>query len=389
MKMRSRLFTSESVSEGHPDKICDQVSDAVLDGMLALDAAARGGIETLCTKDYLLVAGEARAPSQFDAPAIEEIARGVVRQLGYDIAGFNWSSLKIDVRVHTQSPDIARGVDAGNRDSEGAGDQGMMFGYACDETPELMPAAIHYSHEILRNLARVRKSAAVPLLLPDSKSQITVLYENDIPKRIETIVVSSHHRESIGSDEVRAIVEPVVRETIPAGWIDDQTRLLVNPTGRFVVGGPESDTGLTGRKIIVDTYGGAAPHGGGAFSGKDPTKVDRSAAYAARYLAKNVVAAGLAKRCQIQLAYAIGVPEPVSVMLDTGGTATVDEGRIAAVLTELVDLRPRGIIRHLGLDRPIYFKTAAYGHFGRSPEADGAFSWERTDLVPDLRSCFA
>jgi S-adenosylmethionine synthetase len=385
----SFLFTSESVSEGHPDKICDQISDAILDSFLAADPASRVGLETLCTKDHVILAGEVRGPRELDRPALAEIARETIHDIGYDSPGFDWRTVNVTVLVHNQSPDIARGVDAGERASEGAGDQGMMFGFACDETPQLMPAPIYYAHRILEGLARARKAGATPGLRPDAKSQVTVAYENGRPARTETVVVSVHHDEALSRGDVRELVQPIVAEALPGNWCDGWMRLLVNPTGRFTVGGPESDTGLTGRKIIVDTYGGSAPHGGGAFSGKDPTKVDRSAAYAARYLAKNVVAAGLARACTIQVAYAIGVPEPVSLLVRTEGGDGLDASRLSRVLRELVDLTPRGIIRHLRLDRPIYRPTGAYGHFGRELGADGAFSWERLDLVDELRRTFS
>ncbi|MFC6674188.1 methionine adenosyltransferase [Marinobacterium aestuariivivens] len=387
--MNEYLFTSESVSEGHPDKICDQISDAIVDAFLAQDPASRTGIETLCTSNHVVIAGEARGPAGIDAVAIERIARECIRTIGYDIDNFHWQKVGVDVRVHTQSPDIALGVDAGSRKSEGAGDQGLMFGYACDETSEYMPAPIHYAHRILESLAVQRKAGELPGLRPDSKSQVTLRYENGKPVSAKSIVVSTHHEESVTTADLRDMIIPSVEQVLPAGWIRNDTEFLINPTGRFVIGGPESDTGLTGRKIIVDTYGGAAFHGGGAFSGKDPTKVDRSAAYVARYLAKNVVAAGLARKCTIQLAYAIGVPEPVSLYLDMAGTAEIDSAELTRVLTQLVDLTPRGIIRHLGLDRPIYGKTASYGHFGRRAGKDGTFSWERLDLVEQLRETFA
>jgi S-adenosylmethionine synthetase len=361
----------------------------VLDTLLANDPASRAGVETTCTTDYVLVCGETRSEHQLEQSDIETIARQCVRDIGYDFEGFNWNSLQVDVRVHTQSPDIARGVDAGNRDSEGAGDQGIMFGFACDETADLMPAPIHYSHRILEAMAKARKSGDITGLKPDSKSQVTMSYENGVPVKVDTVLVSSHHDEALSTANVRDLIVPIIKDTLPDDLLDDDTTYLINPTGRFVVGGPVSDTGLTGRKIIVDTYGGAALHGGGAFSGKDPTKVDRSAAYAVRYLAKNVVAAGLAKRCTIQIAYAIGVPDPVSLYLDTDGTAEVDEHKISDALRELVDLRPRGIIRHLSLDKPIYKSTAAYGHYGRTPTDDGAFSWERLDLVDELKGRFS
>lgn len=381
-------FTSESVSEGHPDKVCDQVSDSILDALLLQDPESRAGLETLCTTDFVLVSGETRSSHQIPTEEVKLIVRERIRDIGYEFDGFHWDTMDVDVRIHAQSPDIAQGVDAGSRESEGAGDQGLMFGYACDETPEFMPAPIYYSHRILEAMAEARKSGLISGIKPDSKSQITMHYENALPTKIDKILVSSHHAEELSSDDVRELIIPIINETVPDHLIDGATEYMVNPTGRFVVGGPESDTGLTGRKIIVDTYGGAALHGGGAFSGKDPTKVDRSAAYAVRYLAKNVVAAGLAKRCTIQVAYAIGVPDPVSLYINTDGTAEADEHKISEALRELVNLTPRGIIRHLSLDRPIYADTAAYGHFGRTPTDNGGFSWERLDLVDELKRRF-
>ncbi len=382
------LFTSESVSEGHPDKICDRISDAVVDKYLAADPHSRVAVETLCTKNQIVLAGEVRGPESITHETLEDIARTCVREIGYEQAGFHWENAKVDIFVHNQSPDIAQGVDASGNKDEGAGDQGMMFGYACLETDVLMPAPIHYSHAILRSLADARHSGAEPGLGPDAKSQVTLEYVEDQPVRATSIVVSTQHSEDLGPDEVREIVRPHVIGVLPDGWMCDEKEFYVNPTGRFVVGGPDGDTGLTGRKIIVDTYGGAAPHGGGAFSGKDPTKVDRSAAYAARYLAKNVVAAGLAEACTIQVAYAIGVSKPLSLYVNTHETGEVDEEKLSKVMQEMVDLSPRGIREHLSLSRPIYARTAAYGHFGRAPDADGGFSWEKTDLVDDLKSAF-
>ena len=395
MKQGTYLFTSESVSEGHPDKVCDRISDAILDRFLAADPInSRLGCETFCTTNRIVIGGEGRcvAPlvndGQVDVDEIEAIARACVKDIGYEQDGFHWENADVQVYLHAQSADIAQGVDAAGNKDEGAGDQGIMFGYACTETEELMPAPIHLSHEILRSLAEARHSGAEPGLGPDSKSQVTLLYENGKPVKATSVVVSSQHVEDLSQDEVREIVRPHVINVLPDGWMCDEAEFYVNPTGRFVIGGPDSDAGLTGRKIIVDTYGGAAPHGGGAFSGKDPSKVDRSAAYAARYLAKNVVAAGLAERCVIQLAYAIGVSKPLSVYIDTQGTGNVDEDKLSEVLREMVDLSPRGIREHLGLNKPIYARTSAYGHFGRAPEADGGFSWERTDLVDGLKSAF-
>lgn len=384
--MESRLFTSESVSDGHPDKVCDQISDALLDLHIDSDAEARAGIECLCAKNFLVIAGEVRSHVSHEREKIEETARKVISEIGYDFDGFNSSDIEIDVRIQPQSSDIAAGVDRRSRRSEGAGDQGMMFGYACDETKALMPAPIEYSNKILRRMKQRRLEGVLPGLKPDSKAQVTMEYGDNESIRCATVLVSSHHDPDLSVEDVRSIIEPEIRAALGEGLIDDRTQILVNPTGRFVVGGPESDTGLTGRKIIVDTYGGAALHGGGAFSGKDPTKVDRSGAYVARYLAKNVVAAGLAKRCEIQIAYAIGVPEPVSVLVNTHGTSQVPESDISQTLIKLVDLTPRGIIERLVLDRPIYRRTSVFGHFGRHPEEDGGFSWEHTDLASDLKA---
>jgi S-adenosylmethionine synthetase len=382
------LFTSESVSEGHPDKICDRISDAIVDKFLGADPHARVAVETLCTTNRIVLAGEVRGPESITHAVLEDVARTCVKEIGYEQDGFHWKNANVDIYVHSQSADIAQGVDAvGNKD-EGAGDQGLMFGFACRETEALMPAPIHYSHAILKSLAEARHSGAEPGLGPDSKSQVTLEYLDNRPVRAASVVVSTQHRVDLTQDDVREIVRPHVLGVLPDGWMCAEADFYVNPTGRFVVGGPDGDTGVTGRKIIVDTYGGAAPHGGGAFSGKDPTKVDRSAAYAARYLAKNVVAAGLAERCTIQVAYAIGVSKPLSVYIDTHETGRVDEERLSKVLQELVNLSPRGIREHLALSRPIYARTAAYGHFGRAPETDGGFSWERTDLVDSLKSAF-
>ena len=386
--MASHLFTSESVSEGHPDKVCDRISDTVVDLYLGADAGARVGCETLCTTNLVVIAGEVRCGKLIGKDEIERRAREAIREIGYEQQGFHWRDSEIRIHLHAQSADIAQGVDASGNKDEGAGDQGLMFGYACRETPALMPAPIHFSHRILKRMADARHAGSTPGLGPDSKSQVTLRYEDGNPVAATSVVVSTQHDASLGQDEVRELVRPFVEEVLPDGWMCPEDEFYVNPTGRFVVGGPDGDCGLTGRKIIVDTYGGSAPHGGGAFSGKDPTKVDRSATYAARYLAKNVVAAGLAERCTIQVAYAIGVSKPLSVYVDTGGTGRADESKLSDVLQELVDLSPRGIRERLGLSRPIYGRTAAYGHFGREPEADGGFSWERTDLVSDLRSVF-
>ena len=380
------MFTSESVSEGHPDKICDRISDAIVDTFLAAVPQARCGVETLVTTNRVVLAGEVRGPASITSQKLIEVARNTIREIGYEQENFHWEHAAIKCFIHGQSSDIARGVDAGGNKDEGAGDQGMMFGYACTETPELMPAPIFYAHAILRSLSEARHAGNTPLLGPDSKSQVTLHYVGGRPVRATKIVVSIQHSDQIEREEVREIVRPHVLDVLPPGWMCSDEHFLVNPTGRFVIGGPHGDAGVTGRKIIVDTYGGAAPHGGGAFSGKDPTKVDRSAAYAARYLAKNVVGAGLAERCTIQVAYAIGVSKPLSFYVDTGGV--VDEQKLAGVLQQLMDLSPRGIRTHLGLNKPIYTSTAAYGHFGRPPEPDGSFSWERLDLADELRRAF-
>ena len=388
----SYLFTSESVSEGHPDKVCDQISDAVVDLFLAADPDnARVACETLTTTNLIVLAGEVRGPSEVaeDKDRIEALARETVKSIGYEQDGFHWKNAEVQVHLHPQSTDIAQGVDsAGNKDL-GAGDQGIMFGYACTETDVLMPAPIFYSHEILRRMAADRHSGKRPEFGPDSKSQVTLEYENGKPVRARSVVVSTQHEESASTEEVRELVRPYVEGVLPEGWMCEEDEFYVNPTGRFVIGGPDGDAGLTGRKIIVDTYGGAAPHGGGAFSGKDPTKVDRSAAYAARYLAKNIVAAGLADRCTIQLSYAIGVAKPLSIYVDTYGTGRCDEDKLVTFLGKDVDLSPRGIRTMLELNKPIYSKTAAYGHFGRQSESDGHFSWERTDLVDALKPLLA
>jgi S-adenosylmethionine synthetase len=386
MSRSNYLFTSESVSEGHPDKICDRISDEIVDAYLAADANARVAVETLVTTNLIVLAGETRCATEISKARLEEFARNAVKDIGYDQDNFHWANSEVQVHVHPQSVDIAQGVDAAGNKDEGAGDQGIMFGYACNETKSLMPAPIDLSHRILKDMATKRKSGEISGFGPDSKSQVTLEYENGKPIRATSVVLSTQHDEGVSQDEIRELVRPIVEDVLPEGWMCPEDELYVNPTGRFVIGGPDGDAGLTGRKIIVDTYGGAAPHGGGAFSGKDPTKVDRSAAYAGRYLAKNVVAAGLADKCTIQLAYAIGVSKPLSVYIDTYGTGQVDEDAISAALCELVDLSPRGIREHLQLSRPIYARTAAYGHFGRAPEDDGGFSWERTDIVDALKS---
>jgi S-adenosylmethionine synthetase len=391
---RNFQFTSESVSEGHPDKVCDRISDEIVD-LFYREADSSGvdprqirvACETLCTTNRVIIAGEYRGPKSVTHEKIETAARNAIKDIGYEQIGFHWREAKVEILLHSQSADIAKGVDAvGNKD-EGAGDQGIMFGYACDETPELMPAPIYYAHRILQQLSDARRSGKEPRLGPDAKSQVTVEYRSGKAIGISQIVVSHQHiDEELTSDDMREIVEPYVKRALPKGWVGKDTQWHVNPTGKFYIGGPDGDAGLTGRKIIVDTYGGAAPHGGGAFSGKDPTKVDRSAAYAARYLAKNVVAAKLAKRCTIQLSYAIGVSEPLSIFVNLHGTGRVEERKLEKVLSDVMPLSPRGIREHLKLNRPIYARTTAYGHFGRLPEKDGGFSWEKTDLVDSIRS---
>lgn len=392
MPRSNYLFTSESVSEGHPDKVCDRISDTVVDAYLSAMPEARLGVETLATTNRIVIAGEVRGPDSVTFKDLEALTREAVKDIGYEQSGFHWKNNDVAIHLHAQSADIAQGVDAAGNKDEGAGDQGIMFGYAADETPELMPAPIFYAHKILKDLADARKAKQgdAAKLGPDAKSQVTVRYENGRPVEVTQIVLSTQHLdESLDSADVRAIVEPYIRKALPQGWVNEGTVWHVNPTGKFVIGGPDGDAGLTGRKIIVDTYGGAAPHGGGAFSGKDPTKVDRSAAYAARYLAKNVVAAGLARRATIQLAYAIGVSKPLSIYVDLHGTGTVDEAKLESVLMDAIDLSPRGIRTALNLNKPIYARTSAYGHFGRAPEADGGFSWERTDLADKLKSALA
>ena len=383
------VFTSESVSEGHPDKVCDRISDSIVDLYLGADPQARIAVETLATTNRVVLAGEVRGPASVTSERLIETARQAIKDIGYEQAGFHWKHAEIECYVHEQSADIAVGVDAAGNKDEGAGDQGIMFGYAVRETEELMPAPIYYAHNILHSMATARhKDGQSSLLGPDAKSQVSLQYRNGKPVGATSIVVSTQHGDSIDVAEVREIVRPHVMACLPEGWMCPEDKFYVNPTGRFVIGGPDGDAGVTGRKIIVDTYGGAAPHGGGAFSGKDPTKVDRSAAYAARYLAKNVVGAGLADRCTIQLSYAIGVSHPLSVYIDTAGTGTVDEEKLSTVLQELVNLTPRGIRTHLGLNKPIYTRTSSYGHFGRKPEADGGFSWEKLDLVDELKRVF-
>ncbi len=404
MARQSFTFTSESVSEGHPDKVADQISDTVVDFMLRRDPEARVACETMVTTQRINLAGEIRCKGVFDAAAfpdtagwapgirdaIEQAVRGTVRRIGYEQQGFHWQTATFENHMHGQSAHIAMGVDESGNKDEGAGDQGIMFGYATDETPDLMPATLYYAHRILERMAHDRHGKVVDFLEPDAKSQVSLAYEAELPVRATALVVSTQHARALSSDtgqkRLRDYVMTVLEDVLPRGWLPEQSAIYVNPTGLFEIGGPDGDAGLTGRKIIVDTYGGAAPHGGGAFSGKDPTKVDRSAAYAARYLAKNIVAAGLARRATIQLSYAIGVAEPLSILVDTHGTGTITESRIEAALPQVLRLTPKGIRTHLGLNRPIYERTAAYGHFGRKPDADGGFSWERTDLVEALKA---
>lgn len=387
-ELKDYIFTSESVSEGHPDKICDRISDSILDLYLSADPYSRVAAETLVTTDTVVIAGETRGPESITKAKIEEAARQAIKDIGYEQEGFHWETVNVDVKLHKQSVDIAQGVDAGTGvdKEEGAGDQGIMFGYACRETEALMPAAIHYSHEILRLLADARKNGELKgKIEPDAKSQVTLEYRDDKPVRATSVVVSTQHAEGLSQQDVKEMVRPYIEKVLPEGFMPPEEELYVNPTGRFVIGGPVGDAGLTGRKIIVDTYGGAAPHGGGAFSGKDPTKVDRSAAYAARYLAKNIVGAGYADGCTIQLAYAIGVSKPLGFYVNTHGTGTVPEQVLIDALSKLVNLSPRGIREHLQLNRPIYTPTSSYGHFGRTPGPNGEFSWEKLDLVDDLR----
>ncbi len=385
------IFTSESVSEGHPDKVCDRISDAVLDAFISEEPEARVACETFATTNRVIIGGEVGLSDKNIVKEymnrIDDIARACIKDIGYEQEKFHHETVEVTNLLHEQSAHIAQGVNASENKDEGAGDQGIMFGYATDETEDLMPAPIQYSHAILRRLAEVRKNGTEPTLGPDAKSQLSVKYQDGMPKGVTSIVLSTQHLdEKMTSADVRSVVEPYIREVLPDSWISNETQWHVNPTGKFVIGGPDGDAGLTGRKIIVDTYGGAAPHGGGAFSGKDPTKVDRSAAYAARYLAKNIVGANLAKKCSIQLSYAIGVAKPLSIYADTFGTGTVSEETIENAIAHCMDLTPMGIRTHLGLNKPIYQRTAAYGHFGRKPEKDGGFSWEKLDLVDELKS---
>ncbi len=386
MTLSNYIFTSESVSEGHPDKVSDRISDEIVDLFLKHDSQSRVAVETLCTTNRIVLAGEVRGPKEVTNEIIEQTARKAVKDIGYEQEGFHWENLDIECHIHSQSSDIAIGVDASGNKDEGAGDQGIMFGYAVNETPQLMPAPIVYAHKILESLAKARHSGQAPFLGPDSKSQVSLEYVDGKPKTAESVVVSTQHQDGVEQNQIREFVKTHVEKTLPSDWMCKDSNFFVNPTGRFVIGGPDGDCGLTGRKIIVDTYGGAAPHGGGAFSGKDPTKVDRSAAYAARYIAKNIVASKIADKCLIQLSYAIGVSRPLSVYIDTYGTGEVDEDKLSKTIQELIDLSPRGIRNHLDLNRPIYSPTAAYGHFGRS--AEEGFSWEKTDLVDQLLSTF-
>ena len=389
IKNSNYLFTSESVSEGHPDKICDQISDSILDLYLSKDPVSRVAVETLVTTNLVVVSGEVRSISEISEDLIVETIRSTVKEIGYEQEGFHWETMEVKIFLHEQSSDIAKGVDSdGNLKDEGAGDQGIMFGYACNDTPELMPAPIFYSHKILKLLSEKRHAGLIDSILPDSKSQVTMVYENNKPIKVDSIVVSTQHTENCSQDDINHIVKKVINESLPNNLLSDQTSYIINPTGKFVIGGPVGDTGLTGRKIIVDTYGGSAPHGGGAFSGKDPTKVDRSAAYISRYLAKNVVASGISDKCTIQLSYAIGLSEPLSIYADLGDKGIISEDRLVKFLLDLVDLTPRGIRERLGLNKPIFKKTASYGHFGREPDQDGSFSWEKLDLVEALSNEF-
>jgi S-adenosylmethionine synthetase len=389
MPLKSHEFTSESVAEGHPDKVSDQISDAIVDLFLSRDPTAKVAVETLCTTNLVVLAGEVRTNNGavITKDEMNEAARKVVKKIGYEQEGFHWKNMTVQNHVHGQSAEIAQGVEAGQGlfKEEGAGDQGIMFGYATTETPELMPATLVYSHQILEKLAELRHSGKHPELEPDAKSQVTLRYEGSRPVGVNAVVVSHQHKKDVSQEQLREIIRPVIKSVLPEGWFPPEDKFYVNPTGSFYIGGPDGDSGLTGRKIIVDTYGGAAPHGGGAFSGKDPSKVDRSAAYATRYLAKNIVAAGLAARCTIQVSYAIGVAQPLSIYVDTHGTGKADEDRISDAVRKLFDLSPAGIRKHLNLAAPIYSPTAAYGHFGRAPGKDGTFTWEKTDLADELK----
>jgi len=387
-KLKNFSFTSESVGEGHPDKVCDRISDSIVDLFLGADPHSHVAVESLATTNRIIIAGEVRGPASITPELMEHAAREAVHDIGYAQKGFHYQWADVQIYVHAQSDDIAQGVDANESKDEGAGDQGIMFGYACNETPNFMPAPINYAHTILRHISEDRHAGKLPLLGPDSKSQVTLVYADGKPVRASRIVVSTQHDEKIDQNDVRELVRPYVMKALPEGWMCDEEFFYVNPTGRFVIGGPDGDTGLTGRKIIVDTYGGAAPHGGGAFSGKDPTKVDRSAAYMARYVAKNIVAAGICDRCTIQLSYAIGVSQPLSVYISTHGTSHVDDTKLVDIIRQLVDFSPRAIRERLQLNRAIYKKTSSFGHFGREPEDDGHFSWERLDLVAELKRAY-
>ncbi len=388
--MKKYIFTSESVSEGHPDKICDLVSDNIVDAFLAKDPESRVAAETMVTNNKVVVSGEVNGPDIFKSKSnsFDELIRQTIKRIGYEQEGFHWKNVVIENNLHQQSEDIAQGVNKKDKTKQGAGDQGSMFGYACKETEKLMPAPIYYSHLILKSLSDARHNGKEKMLEPDAKSQISLKYENGKPVGTTAIVVSSQHHESLTQKDVKEIVRPYVINSLPNGWMCEEKNFYVNPTGRFVIGGPVGDSGLTGRKIIVDTYGGAAPHGGGAFSGKDPSKVDRSGAYAARYLAKNIVAANLANKCTIQISYAIGISKPMSVYINTHGSGKIEEGEISKKISQVMDLSPFGIREKLKLNRPIYARTASYGHFGRNPEKDGGFSWEKTDLVESFRKIF-
>ena len=388
--MKKYIFTSESVSEGHPDKICDLVSDNIVDAFLAKDPESRVAAETMVTNNKVVVSGEVNGPDIFKSKSnsFDELIRQTIKRIGYEQEGFHWKNVVIENNLHQQSEDIAQGVNKKDKTKQGAGDQGSMFGYACKETKKLMPAPIYYSHLILKSLSDARHSGKEKMLEPDAKSQISLKYENGKPVGTTAIVVSSQHHESLTQKDVKEIVRPYVINSLPNGWMCEEKNFYVNPTGRFVIGGPVGDSGLTGRKIIVDTYGGAAPHGGGAFSGKDPSRVDRSGAYAARYLAKNIVAANLANKCTIQISYAIGISKPISVYINTHGSGKIEEGEISKKISQVMDLSPFGIREKLKLNRPIYARTASYGHFGRNPEKDGGFSWEKTDLVESFRKIF-
>ncbi len=386
--LKNFFFTSESVGEGHPDKVCDRISDSIVDLFLKEDSHSRVAIEALATTNRIVIAGEVRGPASITPKEMEIAAREAVHEIGYAQKGFHWQWADVQIYVHAQSDDIAMGVDAAADKDEGAGDQGIMFGYACNETPSFMPAPLSFAHNILMHISEDRHAGKLPLLGPDSKSQVTLEYVDGKPVRASRIVVSTQHDEKIDQKDVRELVRPYVLKALPEGWMCDEEFFYVNPTGRFVIGGPDGDTGVTGRKIIVDTYGGAAPHGGGAFSGKDPTKVDRSAAYMARYVAKNIVAAGICDRCTIQLSYAIGVSEPLSIYITTHNTNHVDDAKLVEIVRQVVDFSPRAIRKRLGLNRPIYKKTSSFGHFGREPEEDGHFSWEKLDLVNELKGAF-